>query len=93
MASKRKKESLKDIILKRWKIITKKTKKESSKTEEKVGISEKIKKHSTFSTAEVVTIVIITAFISLLMGLVISNSVITSYSIHYTKLYDVKIYY
>ncbi len=74
MASKRKKESLKDIILKRWKIITKKTKKESSKTEEKVGISEKIKKHSTFSTAEVVTIVIITAFISLLMGLVISNS-------------------
>ena len=74
MASKRKNESFKDMILKRWKIISKNDKKEFSDIKGKVRISERIKKHSTFSTAEVVTIVIITAFISLLMGLVISNS-------------------
>jgi len=74
MASKRKKESFKDAILKRWKIVSKVNKKEISNSEQEVGIGERIKKHSTFSTVEVVTIVIITAFISLLMGLVISNS-------------------
>ncbi len=74
MASKQKQKSFKDLILKRWKIVSKNKKKELLKKDKKVGISEKIKNHSTFSTAEVVTIVIITAFISLLMGLVISNS-------------------
>jgi carboxyl-terminal processing protease len=74
MASKRKKESFKDIILKRWKIVSKNNKKESFEDERKNETGEKHKTHSSFSTAEVVTIVIITAFISLLMGLVISNS-------------------
>lgn len=74
MASKQKKESFKDMILKRWKIVSKNNKKQTFETERKSNKSEKQKNHSSFSTAEVVTIVIITAFISLLMGLVISNS-------------------
>lgn len=74
MASKRKKETFKDAILKRWKIASKVNKKEISNSKQEKKNGEKIQKRSTFSTAEVVTIVIITAFISLLMGLVISNS-------------------
>lgn len=74
MASKRKKETFKDAILKRWKIVNKVNKKEISNSKQEKKNGEKIQKRSTFSTAEVVTIVIITAFISLLMGLVISNS-------------------
>ncbi len=74
MASKRKKETFKDAILKRWKIVSKVNKKEISNSKQEKKNGEKIQKRSTFSTAEVVTIVIITAFISLLMGLVISNS-------------------
>lgn len=74
MASKRKPNSFKEQILKRWKLISKKDKKSDIELVKNKSITNKIKKHSMFSTTEVVTIVIITAFISLLMGLVISNS-------------------
>lgn len=73
MTSKRKRKSFKEQILKRWKI-SRETIEKVFNSNKKNKIHKKSKVQSTFSTTEVVTIVIITAFISLLMGIVISNS-------------------
>lgn len=74
MASKHKKVAFKEQVLKRWKLIFNKRDNSTSKKSMLLDINDKIKGHSTFTSMEVITIVIITAFVSLLMGLVISNS-------------------
>lgn len=74
MASKHNQDFFKKNFLKRWKLKSKKHTDEKAEDMISSDNVSKIKKHATFSTLEVVTIVIITAFVSLLMGLVISNS-------------------